>query len=396
MTAIPLGVGIYEPTDAQVTAARAWFAAHPATRDRVVVEARLRWVIRGLQRHHLPVLMEEVLEGTGATWADPETWPARWPAEWAAEGEVIARPAPEPDPAPELPPMPRPVRVRTQRAPGGPRPLAEVQRPAPPPPAAEVPLDVALRQTRPTRAKAAAATPRRTKAPKAVPGWVPVPAPVGTVGVPVHGVPGAEGVPVRASRVPMHLRPPEWRRVWAFDYHVLGVMDCARREGRSLTHAELGEAVGRTEPTIHQSLVRLRKADFVRTLRNTGRARVWSKGRAYDLSTAVTPSGQAVAACLPPVLAPMEGRLGATREDEVDMVLIEELRRRHAAGAGWVRGLDLVEGVPGLSRSDRDSAPRLQAAGVIERARRGGELAVWLRLAPAVQVAWGCVAGGAP
>jgi len=216
MSAIPLGVGIYEPTDAQVEAARAWLAAHPATRDRVAIEAGIRRVVRGLARHHLPTLMRDVLEDLpGATWADPETWPARWPAEWAAEGEVIARPVLPSDPAPDMPPMPLPVRVRTQRAPGGPRPLSEVQRPAPPPPAAEVPLDVALRQTRPTRAKAAAATPRRAKAPKAVPGWVPVPAPVGTVGVPVHGVPGAEGVPVRASRVPMHLRPPEWRRVWA-------------------------------------------------------------------------------------------------------------------------------------------------------------------------------------
>ncbi|MFZ9292593.1 MAG: hypothetical protein ACO26C_08710, partial [Ilumatobacteraceae bacterium] len=179
MNSIPLGVGIYEPTDTQVKAARAWLAAHPATRDRVAIEAGIRRVVRGLARHHLPVLMEEVLCDIGADWADPETWPARWPAEWAAEGEVIARPVLASDPAPDMPPMALPVRVRTQRAPGGPRPLAEVQRPAPPPPAAEVPLDVALRPVRPSRAKAAPATPRRVKAQKSTPGWVPVPAPVG-------------------------------------------------------------------------------------------------------------------------------------------------------------------------------------------------------------------------
>jgi hypothetical protein len=85
------------------------------------------------------------------------------------------------------------------------------------------------------------------------------------------------------------------------------------------------------------------------------------------------------------------------RADEADMLLLEELRRRHLRGGAWVSQSALRD-LPGLCAAHRSSIPRCHASGLVERVREGVGVRMWLRLAPEVQVAWGCVClpGGAP
>jgi len=379
---IPLGTGIYEPTDAQVTAARAWFAAHPATRDRVVVEARLRWVIRGLQRHHLPVLMEEVLEGTGATWTDPETWPARWPAEWAAEGEVIARPAPEPDPAPELPPMPR--LMRQPRPKGRARTLDEVQAAAPPAPGSEVPLDVALVPAR----EASAAKPRAPKPPKeSVRMMTFSRVQEGSL---VWGTPGAEGLPVRALRVPVHLRPAAYGELTPAALRLTQVMMMARLSKQPMGLFEMLERANVTQKTVSKLFIMLRKSGLMLSgyvMPRDPRSR--KRGTQPDYAHGLTPLGMRVARAVPdPLDAEAAGDLA--RADAQDMEVLELLRQAHLDGRTWVPAVEVA------GEGYYNATLRLQVAGVVERARID-RAAPMVRLTPAVQVAWGCVClpGGA-
>jgi hypothetical protein len=214
---------------------------------------------------------------------------------------------------------------------------------------------------------------------------------------PIHGLPRDEGQPIRPMRVPMHLRPPGYGGLSAEVVRLLCVLRRAQLAGQPLGLAALAAAIGTGERQAEHLLSEGRRARMVRPtvrLPLLPRARgVRRRGR--DYSQALMASGIACADAAPPVLAGgSDSQPG--RADEADMLLLEELRRRHMRGRAWVPQSSLRE-LPGLCAAHRSSIPRCHASGLVERVREGVGVRIWLRLTPEVQVAWGCVCapGGA-
>jgi hypothetical protein len=331
------GTGIYIPDDEHIAIVRAWLADHPRTRDPGVIAARLRLAVRGLRSQDLPELF---LAATGCDLRQPAEWPAEWPVEWP---DIAAQ-----------------VKAQAQ---------ADAQAKA---------VRKALAKAKPVPSSALAV-------PRAV------------EGAPVAGTPGAAGLPVRALRVPLHLRPGGYGRASPLGLAVAQAMLQARRAGQALTREELAERVATTRWGIATTLEALRSAGIVASGYDMPRhpARQTMRGAQPNYAYGLTPVGVVVARAVPSPLDRAEDKEHA-RADGLDMEVLDYLRRQHLDGAEWVPAAHLAarEGwaeVPGTA------LPRLQASGVVERARLaapGGPTGV--RLAPAVQVAWGCVpAGGA-
>jgi len=219
---------------------------------------------------------------------------------------------------------------------------------------------------------------------------------------PIHGLPRDAGQPIRAMRVPMHLRPPGYGGLSAEVVRLLCALRRAQLAGQPLGLAEVAAAIGTGERQAEHLLAEGRRARMVRPSgrlpllpRAGAQGARGAKGRARDYSQALTPRGVTCADAAPPVLADVSDRQPG-RADEADMLLLEELRRRHLRGVAWVPQSALRD-LPGLCAAHRSSIPRCHASGLIERVREGVGVRMWLRLAPEVQVAWGCVclAGGA-
>jgi hypothetical protein len=218
---------------------------------------------------------------------------------------------------------------------------------------------------------------------------------------PIHGLPRDAGQPIRPMRVPMHLRPPGYGGLCAEVVRLLCVLRRAQLAGQPLGLAALAEAIGTGERQAQHLLSEARRARMVRSsvrlplLQRAQAREEGAKGRARDYSQALTPRGVVCADAAPAVLADVSDRQPG-RADEGDMLLLEELRRRHARGRAWVPQSALRD-LPGLCAAHRSSIPRCHASGLIERVREAVGVRMWLRLAPEVQVAWGCVClpGGA-
>jgi hypothetical protein len=216
---------------------------------------------------------------------------------------------------------------------------------------------------------------------------------------PIHGLPGHAGQPIRPMRVPMHLRPPGYGGLCAEVVRLMCVLRRAQLAGQPLGLAEVAAAIGTGERQAQHLLAEGRRARMVRsTVRLPLLPRAQAQGarkRARDYSQALLPRGVVCADAAPPVLADVSDRQPG-RADEADMLLLEELRRRHVRGWAWVPQSALRD-LPGLCAAHRSSIPRCHASGLVERVREGVGVRLWLRLTPEVQVAWGCVClpGGA-